>query len=190
MKFRTEIEPLHTDLTIGYRNHILSLGSCFATQMAERLEAAKFPVVKNPSGILFNPLSIAGAIRSYAAQQPVTREELGFDGELWYHFDFHGDLSAPTPDEALQRMNRARQLGAEALRRSDRVILTFGTAWVYEHRGRVVANCHRQPTSEFTRRRLSVEEIVGTLAELFDGPLAGKRILLTVSPVRHLGDGL
>lgn len=190
MKFRTEIEPLHTDLTIGYRNHILSLGSCFATQMAERLEAAKFPVVKNPSGILFNPLSIAGAIRSYAAQQPVTREELGFDGELWYHFDFHGDLSAPTPDEALQRMNRARQLGAEALRRSDRVILTFGTAWVYEHRGRVVANCHRQPASEFTRRRLSVEEIVGTLAELFDGPLAGKRILLTVSPVRHLGDGL
>lgn len=190
MKFRTEIEPLRTDLRIGYGNRILSLGSCFATQMADRLAAAKFHVVKNPSGILFNPLSIAGAIRSYADPRPVTADELGFDGERWYHFDFHGDLSAPTADEALQRMNRARQLGAGALRTADRVILTLGTAWVYEHRGHVVANCHRQPTSEFVRRRLGVEEIVEALAGVFEGPLAGKRILLTVSPVRHLGDGL
>ena len=190
MKFRTEIEPLATDLRIGYRNRILALGSCFASHMADRLAAAKFHVVKNPSGILFNPLSIAEAIRSYAAAQPVTRQELGFDGELWYHFDFHGDFSAPTADEALQRMNRARQAGAEALRTADRVILTLGTAWVYEHDGHVVANCHRRPAAEFSRRRLTVDEVVTCLTEIIEGPLAGKRTLLTVSPVRHLGDGL
>ena len=190
MKFRTEIEPPQLNLRIGYQNRILALGSCFATHIAERLAAAKFQVVRNPSGILFNPLSIAAAIRSYAASTPVTREELGFDGEVWYHYDFHGDFSAPTPDEALRRMNTARQAGAEALRTSDRMLLTLGTAWVYEHDGRVVANCHRRPATEFVRRRLSVAEIVETLAGLFEGPLAGKQILLTVSPVRHLGDGL
>ena len=190
MKFRTEIEPPQLNLRIGYQNRILALGSCFATHIAERLAAAKFHVVRNPSGILFNPLSIAAAIRSYAAPTPVTREELGFDGEVWYHYDFHGDFSAPTPDEALRRMNTARQAGAEALRTSDRMLLTLGTAWVYEHDGRVVANCHRRPATEFVRRRLSVAEIVETLAGLFEGPLAGKQILLTVSPVRHLGDGL
>ena len=190
MKFRTEIEPLVTDLRIGYRNRILAIGSCFASHIADRLAAAKFHVVKNPSGILFNPLSIAEAIRSYAAAQPVTRQELGFDGELWYHFDFHGDLSAPTADEALQRMNAARQAGAEALRTADRVILTLGTAWVYEHDGHVVANCHRRPAAEFSRRRLTVDEVVESLTEIIEGPLAGKRTLLTVSPVRHRGDGL
>lgn len=190
MKFRTEIEPAPRSVRIGYDNRILTLGSCFAAHIAGRLAAAKFHVIENPSGILFNPLSIAAAIRSYALPAPVFREELEFDGEMWYHFGFHGDFSAPTADEALRRMNAARQAGAAALRTADRMILTFGTAWVYEREGQIVANCHRRPAAEFTRRRLDVEEIVETIAALLEGPLAGKQILLTVSPVRHLGDGL
>ncbi|WP_418423146.1 GSCFA domain-containing protein [Alistipes sp.] len=190
MKFRTEIETSPLGVQIGYENRVLTLGSCFAAHIAEKLAGAKFRVTANPSGILFNPLSIAAAIRSYASPAAVTHEELGYDGDVWYHFGFHGDFSAPTAEEALGRMNAARQAGAEALRTSDRVILTFGTAWVYEREGEVVANCHRRPAAEFSRRRLSVGEIVGTFAELIEGPLAGKQIILTVSPVRHIGDTL
>ncbi len=190
MKFRTEIEISPLGVQIGYENRVLTLGSCFAAHIARKLAAAKFRVTENPSGILFNPLSIAAAIRSYASPAAVTRDELGFDGEVWYHFGFHGDFSAPTAEEAIGRMNAARRAGAEALRTADRVILTFGTAWVYERDGEVVANCHRRPAAEFSRRRLSVEEIVETFAELIEGPLAGKQIILTVSPVRHLNDGL
>ena len=190
MKFRTEIEITSLGVKIGYENRVLALGSCFAAHIARKLAGAKFRVAENPSGILFNPLSIAAAIRSYADPAPVTRGELGFDGEVWYHFGFHGDFSAPTAEEALGRMNAARQAGADALRTADRVVLTFGTAWVYEHAGEAVANCHRRPAAEFARRRLSVEEIVETFAELIEGPLAGKQIILTVSPVRHTGDTL
>lgn len=190
MKFRTEIETSPLGVQIGYENRVLTLGSCFAAHIARKLAGAKFRVTANPSGILFNPLSIAAAIRSYASPATVTREELGYDGDVWYHFGFHGDFSAPTAEEALGRMNAARQSGAEALRTSDRVLLTFGTAWVYEHKGEVVANCHRRPAAEFSRRRLSVGEIVGTFAGLIEGPLAGKQIILTVSPVRHIGDTL
>lgn len=190
MKFRTEIETAPLGVQIGYENRVLALGSCFAAHIARKLAGAKFRVTENPSGILFNPLSIAAAIRSYADPAPVTRGELGFDGEVWYHFGFHGDFSAPTAEEALGRMNAARQAGADALRTADRVVLTFGTAWVYEHAGEAVANCHRRPAAEFARRRLSVEEIAETFAELIEGPLAGKQIILTVSPVRHIGDSL
>ena len=190
MKFRTEIETSPLGVQIGYENRVLTLGSCFAAHIAEKLAGAKFRVTANPSGILFNPLSIAAAIRSYASPATVTREELGYDGDVWYHFGFHGNFSAPTAVVALGRMNAARQSGAEALRTSDRVILTFGTAWVYEREGEVVANCHRRPAAEFSRRRLSVGEIVGTFAELIEGPLTGKQIILTVSPVRHIGDTL
>ena len=190
MKFRTEIEISPLRVQIGYENRMLTLGSCFAAHIAGKLAGAKFRVTENPSGILFNPLSIAAAIRSYASPAAVTRNELGFDGDVWYHFGFHGDFSAPTAEEALARMNAARQAGAEALRTADRVILTFGTAWVYERRGEVVANCHRRPAAEFSRRRLSVGEIVESVAELIGGPLAGKQIVLTISPVRHIGDTL
>ena len=190
MKFRTEIEITSLGVKIGYENRVLALGSCFAAHIARKLAGAKFRVAENPSGILFNPLSIAAAIRSYADPAPVTRGELGFDGEVWHHFGFHGDFSAPTADEALQKMNAARQTGADALRTADRIVLTFGTAWVYERQGEAVANCHRRPAAEFSRRRLSVEEIVETFAELIEGPLAGKQIILTISPVRHTGDTL
>ncbi len=190
MKFRTEIRLRPYRATIGYENRLLSLGSCFADAVARRLAAAKFRVAANPSGVLFNPISIAATIESYAAAAAVGREELHTDGERWFHYDFHGDFAAPTPDEALRRMNAARQRGAEALRAADRVMITFGTAWVYEREGRAVTNCHRQPAAQFVRRRLAVDEIVRRFEELLAGPLAGRRILLTVSPVRHPGDGL
>lgn len=190
MKFRTEIEITSLGVKIGYENRVLALGSCFAAHIARKLAGAKFRVAENPSGILFNPLSIAAAIRSYADPAPVTRGELGFDGEVWHHFGFHGDFSAPTADEALQKMNAARQAGADALRTADRIVLTFGTAWVYERQGEAVANCHRRPAAEFARRRLGVDEIVTAFADLMAGPLGGREVILTVSPVRHLGDSL
>ena len=139
---------------------------------------------------MFNPLSIAAALRSYAGENPVRHSELGFDGELWFHYGFHGSFSAPEADQALAAMNAARKSGAEALRAADRIMLTFGTAWVYEHDGAVVANCHRRPAAEFTRRRLGVDEIVTAFADLMAGPLGGREVILTVSPVRHLGDSL
>lgn len=190
MKFRTEIDITPLGAKIGYENRILALGSCFAEHIAGRLADARFRIAANPSGILFNPLSIASALRSYADEAPVEHTELGFDGEVWFHYGFHGSFSAASPGETLEAMNAARKTGAEALRTADRIVLTFGTAWVYEHDGRVVANCHRQPAAEFVRRRLGVGEIVETFSALLQGPLAGKEVILTVSPVRHLGDGL
>jgi hypothetical protein len=53
-----------------------------------------------------------------------------------------------------------------------------------------VANCHKQLASQFERRRLSVAEIVERYSSLFEGVLRDKKVVLTVSPVRHIGDGL
>ena len=92
MKFRTEIEIAPLGTKIGYENRILALGSCFAEHIAGRLAQAKFRVTANPSGILFNPLSIAAALRSYAGEKPVRHSELGFDGGLWFHYGFHGSF--------------------------------------------------------------------------------------------------
>ena len=109
---------------------------------------------------------------------------------MWFHYDFHGSLSRTEADEALDAMNEAVRRGAEALHGADTLLLTFGTAWVYDHEGRPVANCHRQPAAEFHRRRMTVEEIVAPLARLLEGELAAKRLIVSVSPVRHAGDGL
>ncbi|WP_295940547.1 GSCFA domain-containing protein [uncultured Alistipes sp.] len=190
MKFRTEIEIEPFRVQISHQNSILALGSCFAEHMARRLADAKFRITTNPSGILFNPLSIAAALHDFADQTPIKESELHFDGEMWFHYGFHGDFSVPTADMALSGMNAARRAGAEALQATDRLLVTFGTAWVFEHEGKVVANCHRRPATEFSRRRAGVEEIVRAFSGLLTGPLRDKEVILTVSPVRHLGDSL
>jgi hypothetical protein len=190
MKFRTEIEvaPLAEGLEYGAK--IFALGSCFAENISERLAKAKFSITSNPFGVLFNPESIANAIDRMADTRSFAVCDITAGRESYFSFDAHSSLDGKTHTEAFANLNRAVAQGAKSLAEADWVILTFGTAWVYEHEGRVVANCHKQPAAQFERRRLSVEEIVERYSKLLEGALHDKKVILTVSPVRHVGDGL
>lgn len=192
MKFRTEIAIKPFDRRIDYSTRLLSLGSCFAENMAERMRRAKFRITANPTGILFNPASIASALMRFDANRPYTAAEITEAGERWFSFDAHTSLDGSSAEQALQRLNEALSVGHRALHEADCLILTFGSAWIYElaDSGQVVANCHKMPPTMFRRRRLSVEEIVAMYEPLAEGILRDKQVVLTVSPVRHTADGL
>ena len=192
MQFRTTVKIESLKQKIGHNDSILSLGSCFADNIASRLAAAKFQITASPSGVLFNPESIASAIERYSRAAAPTAEELREGDEGWYSFDFHSSLSHSEREVALAQMQQAVEQGAETLAKAKVVIVTFGTAWVYRFKenGRVVANCHKQHQSLFSREMLSIEEIVERYAPLMEGVLAGKKVIMTVSPIRHLSDGL
>jgi hypothetical protein len=190
MKFRTEIEIAPLAEGVGYDAKIFALGSCFAENISERLAKAKFTVTTNPFGVLFNPASIADAIERLNDTRAFGVCDIKAGKDAFFSFDAHSSLDGKTQTEVFANLNRAVAQGSKALHDAEWVILTFGTAWVYEHEGRVVANCHKQPAKEFERRRLSVEEIVERYDALFEGVLRDKKVVLTVSPVRHIGDGL
>lgn len=192
MKFRTEITVEPLPVKIGYENRILSLGSCFADEMARRMEKAKFRVTVNPTGTLFNPCSVARLLHRAASDSMPAKEELHRSAEgLWFHYDFHGSFSDADSVRALDRMKKATTTIAGALGEADRLLITFGTAWIYELRetGEPVANCHKQPQRLFVRRRLGVHEIVAQWSELLETLLADRHTIFTVSPVRHMSDG-
>ena len=190
MKFRTEIEIAKFAEGIDHTKKVFALGSCFAENISEQLERAKFTITTNPFGVLFNPLSIANALERLDEIRAFAVCDIKAGRDAFFSFDAHSSLDGKTQTEAFGNLNKAVAQGAKALQDADWVILTFGTAWVYENEGKVVANCHKQPASEFQRRRLSVEEIVERYEELFKGVLRDKKVILTVSPVRHIGDGL
>ena len=190
MRFRTEISLTPLAEGIDHSAKMFALGSCFAESISERLQRAKFSVTTNPFGVLFNPLSIASAIDRLADTRAFAVCDIREGREGFFSFDAHSSLDGKTQTEIFANLNQAVAQGSKALHEAEWVILTFGTAWVYEHDGRVVANCHKQPAKEFERRRLSVAEIVERYKTLFEGVLRDKRVILTVSPVRHLGDGL
>ncbi len=192
MKFRTEIEIKPFGERIDYRDTILLMGSCFADEIGARLVSAKFRATVNPTGVLFNPISICQTIERFANNRHITPAELHEGAQGWYHFDLHSSLSSPDKEQTLHSMNCAIERGNAALRNSDWVILTLGTSWVYELRQtrEVVASCHKQPHSIFERKRLSINEIVNTLSRTIEQYLTSKKIILTLSPIRHIGDGL
>ena len=198
MQFRTTIELKPFDRRIDHSQPILSLGSCFASNVAERLSRAKFCVTSSPTGILFNPESIAATLDRFDA---VARgdngalpaaEDLAHGNERWFSYDFHSDFSATDATDALAAMQEAVRHGAQALKDAQVVILTFGTAFVFRNKqsGDVVANCHKQPQALFLREMMRAEQIATRYISLMQGPLAGKQVIFTVSPVRHLADGL
>jgi hypothetical protein len=140
--------------------------------------------------VLFNPFSIANALERLDDTKAFSVCDIKEGREVFFSFDAHSSLNGKTHTEAFSNLNRAVAQGSKALAESEWVILTFGTAWIYEKDGRVVANCHKQPALQFERRRLSVAEIVERYSRLFEGVLRDKKVILTVSPVRHIGDGL
>lgn len=56
----------------------------------------------------------------------------------------------------------------------------------------MVGNCHKFPAGDFDRRLLSVDEIVAAVSDsLHRMREAGvRRVVFTVSPIRHVADGL
>ncbi len=204
MDFRTEITPSRGNYGIDLAKKGFSAGSCFAENIAGRLAERKFNIVSNPFGVMFNPASIATMLHALHDGRVFTEADLATDGDLWFSWLHHGDFSDCDAGRVLERINGAARKGAEALHAADYVILTFGTAWIYllgeDCRGgtagaglpgRVVANCHKMPSGMFRRRRMGVGEIVSLFAPMLaeNGMLADKRVILTVSPVRHLKDG-
>lgn len=191
MKFRTEIQILPLEAPLDYSSRILSLGSCFASSIGQKLEESKFNIVINPVGVLFNPLSISSTLDRFASCRSIVGAELSQGRDQWFHFDFHGSLSAATEQEALSNINGAIARGYKALEECDTIIITLGTVWVYEHieSGRVVANCHKEPSRCFVRRRLTVADVVDCLGRHVER-YAQKRFIFSVSPIRHLSDGL
>ena len=87
MRFRTEIEHTPLKAKIDYGTEIFAVGSCFATNIAQRLNQAKFRIVTSPTGILFNPASIARTLIAFATNKAADPARIVSRGEEWVSLD-------------------------------------------------------------------------------------------------------
>ena len=184
-----DVEP--SGFTLDCNTPVVSLGSCFADEMGRRLQEGGFDVELNPFGTLYNPASIADGLSRLMEGRPIDGSDLVRHDGLWHSWCHHGSFSRTDRDECLAVCNRRMAEARTALLKARLLMVTFGTAWVFEHGGRVVANCHKVPAAEFARRRMTVDEVVALWRPLlqrlqeFNPDL---RVLFTVSPIRHMAD--
>ena len=187
MKLYTSVDIAPCARKIGYGDKILLLGSCFADHIGAKFAEHYFQTTINPLGTLYNPASIALSITD--SQHSIPDSRLIYHNGLWHSMMHHGTFSGKDKAAAQARCLDGYERLQRALKEATTVIVTFGTAWVYEMDGQVVANCHKLPANRFTRRCLTVHEIVEIWQPIV-ASMPDKHWIFTVSPIRHVKDGL
>ena len=192
MILQTEIKIQPLEQTIHYGDGLLFLGSCFADEVGGICRGLGFNALVNPFGVLYNPASIAQSVERLTSGKPFCYEEVIRVGEGQCCTFSHNTAFWNVSEAALlDQVNESLKAAHEHFAKSKWIIVSLGTSWVFRNKesGQVVSNCHKLPARQFDRVFLSVEDSVACLAKMLQNH-PEKQFIFTVSPLRHLKDGL
>ena len=195
IEFRVKVDLPKIQNKINHSDSFQLWGSCFADNIGKRLTENKFMCDMNPFGTLYNPQSIATAIRELIRDKRYTADNLSFGNEQWFSYMHHSSFSSSDKKTCLQLINSRGIESRRCLLQANWILFTWGSAWVYslKENGMVVGNCHKMPERYFDRRKLEVDEIVSEYNKLIqeiEAVNSKAKFIFTVSPIRHVKDGL
>lgn len=195
MNFLTNIDIKPLPAPITYHHKIMLVGSCFTEHIGNNLHELKFQTLQNPNGILFEPMSVCSSLISYIQCKQYSEQDLFQYNELWQSWNHHSRFSNPDKEACLTQINQSQQKAHEFLKNAEWIIITLGSSFVYKLKetGQFVANCHKAPAQWFDKYLIPIDEQIATLDNTlhqlfhFNPKL---KIIFTISPVRHLRDGV
>ncbi len=179
---------------IRLKDPIFSIGSCFSDHMGSKLREHKFDVVTNPLGIIYNPYSIFKNLKLLLSEG-LDPNNFIKNGDVYFHWDTHSAISGTNFNHFKELLEEKSRISKRSLVAAEWLIITFGTVYAYRYKGndKIVANCHKVPQKEFEKQTLTREEIVEDYHETMEVVRTinpNIKVILTVSPVRHIRDGL
>ncbi|MBK6448274.1 MAG: GSCFA domain-containing protein [Saprospiraceae bacterium] len=191
--FRTIIR-IPPSRPISLASKCMMIGSCFSEEISEKLIQSGLSVINNPAGILFNPLSILNILERIRKEQLYIQSELQIHNNQFFSWEHHGSFKHQDREILLNKINSLVQQSIHYNVEHPVRIITWGSAIIYriKETGQVVANCHKQPSSIFHRKMLTVDELVNQYVIYLEKMLPiepGFRVIITVSPVRYAKDG-
>jgi hypothetical protein len=183
------------DEKINYKDAILLTGSCFTEHIGNHLRELKFDVLQNPNGILFDPNSVASSLVSYIQNKKYQNNDLFYLNELWQSWQHHSIFSKMDKSASLDAINQSQERAHAFLKKTKWVIITLGSSFLYKlsENNLPVANCHRAPAQWFNKHLMTIEEINSLMDNCIHQLFSFNqdiRIIFTVSPVRHIRDGV
>lgn len=200
MKFKLDLQATKSIINLDHQSQLFLLGSCFTENIGAKLKANLFSVHENPHGILFNPLSVIIALQDYLQHKTYSEQDLFEYNELFNSWQHHTKFSDLSVQASLDKINVSIQEAHHFLKTTDTLIITLGSAWIYsltelapQGRGLVVANNHKAPSNWFSKSLLDPHELSKQLQNIIQDLLlfnSKLQIIFTISPVRHLREGL
>lgn len=180
---------------IRYRDTIFMIGSCFTEHINRKLERYKYGICSNPFGILYNPVSMAIALERIVQHRFYDAEELVYHQGLYHSMDHHGSFSGKNAEDVAAKINSSMRQAHDLLKKSTHVFISPGTSKVYTYHpsGQVVGNCHKIPQTAFDYSQLSMDTCIEAFERIYNAVTTispQTAIIWTISPVRHVRDGL
>ncbi len=194
MEFRTTFGIAPSSDRINYERPVMFIGSCFSSYIGSKMASGHMPVMINPSGTVYNPVSVINTLDTIISQKVYTHDDLFMHNGIWHSFDHYTEFSGEDPDRVLEKINSNTRNAGSFLSTAGFLFITFGTARVYRFRatGKIVSNCHKVAAGEFDTGLLEVGEIVRIWNRYLDDMkrlYPSLRVIFTISPVRHWKDG-
>jgi hypothetical protein len=195
MVFRTEINHINFPFELSYSDKIFLIGSCFSDSIGDKLKDLAFDILSNPFGVVYNPYSVYIQLGRIIDLKIPTDNEYKHKGEFWHHFDFHGSIKNPDKAVLHSKLEEIIDKTHSFLKHANYIFITLGTTIVYETKvtHEIVANNHKYPADYFIKKKLGYERVIEILKEMLSKLFAfnqDMKVIFTVSPVRHIRDGL
>ncbi|MFY8021531.1 MAG: GSCFA domain-containing protein [Bacteroidia bacterium] len=195
MNFKIEFPISAPDSLLNFESKYFFAGSCFAENISLKMKELQMNQEFLTQGILFNPISLCQAFKQIIGEEKPDENSILEAKGLFFSWNHHGKIFHTNKSSFIDLLHRKNIEQSVLLRQSNYLIVSFGSAYVYEliEQNRIVANCHKVPASAFRKRLLSVHEIVNAWSEIIHeiqkmNPCL--RIIFTVSPVKYLKDGI
>lgn len=178
---------------LSHSKGLAFLGSCFSDEIAAKASYAGFHAVSNPVGTVFHPLALARFLSNCFMENPI--ERLDSVDDRFISWDASSKFCEGNRWGLLTKLTETRQAFKQALGSSSHLFITFGTAWGYilNEDGMIVSNCHKAPCDRFTKTLSGSDEIVRAwipMIEELNRLMPDLKVVFTVSPVRHVRDGM
>lgn len=195
MKLHIDLKPGPPGFMLNHNDSLLLIGSCFSENIGELLQIHRFKTVINPHGIVFNLLSMAQSLDEIVEGRAADADFILERGGRYYSYLAHSSFHGATREELLEKLNRQNQKALAAMKSAKVLVLTFGSAYYYHHKtlNIAVSNCHKQPQQTFDKKLCEVAEITKALEntlQKIENLNKDLKIIITVSPVKHLRDGV
>ncbi len=182
----TQVQP------IKHGNKIVQLGSCFSTHISAKLRRAGFEVLDNPNGVIFHPLALAKTLQM-CLEGTVSKRFVQKD-DVWLDYSSSSTMYALSEKDLCDKLAAAQTQLRNELSEASHLFLTFGTAHGYRLNsdGEIVANCHQQPGSIFTKELTDLNTMITewkAVLKIVHQHFRQLNVVFTVSPVKYLRDG-
>lgn len=193
MKLTTPITVQPLEIPLTYGSQFFNIGSCFANNLANKLNYYGFKSLQNPLGILFHPFAINEFCKCLDGE-PIDENLFVEDNGIWKSLQAHSQVYAKTQLELKTILEQQIEACRNYLAKTDSIFITYGTAFVYQHLStqQYVANCQKQKATLFQKKLIDVAILAEAIEETIQVFLKFSRakIYISISPVRHLKDGL